>query len=250
MNKEENILYKRFIELANTCYYKNIPVFSDFLDLNEQTVFLSCVKELPSVKYILDGGYKTAERKIVCFLPIEMEHSYLPARVIKIEPVNTKFADKCSHRDFLGSIMNLGIERSKIGDLVVHDNICYLLCKDNIFDYIIDGLFTVKHTRVKCSEADLADIEGSITFDIMSGTVASVRLDSVLTVAFKESREHMKNFILGERVFVNGKCIMRPDYVLQENDIVSVRGLGKFQFDSVGNETKKGRIYVKVKKYS
>lgn len=250
MNKEENILYKRFIELANTCYYKNIPVFSDFLDLNEQTVFLGCIKELPPIRFLLDGDYKTAERKIVCFLPIEMEHNRLPAKVIKIEPANAKFAGKCSHRDYLGSIMNLGIDRSKIGDLVINDDTCYVLCKDGIFEYITDQLSTIRHTKIKCSEASFEDIAGNITYDVISGTVASVRLDSVLTVAFKESREHMKNYILAERVFVNGKCITRPDFVLQEEDIVSVRGLGKFQFDSVGNETRKGRIYVKIKKYS
>lgn len=250
MNKEENILYKRFIELANICYYKNIPVFSDFLDLNEQTIFLSCIKELPSIKFILDGGYSTAERKIVCFLPIEMEHDYLPVKGIKIEPVNARFADKCSHRDYLGSIMNQGIERSKIGDLVINDDICYVLCKDSVFEYITGQLLSVKHTRIKCSEASIESIEGNITFDVISGTVASLRLDSVLTVAFRESREHMKNYILSEKVFVNGKCITRTDYALKEADIVSVRGLGKFQFDSAGNTTRKGRIYIKIKKYS
>ncbi len=250
MNKEESIIYKRFIELANTCYFRNTPVFSDFLDLNEQTVFLSCIKELPPVNFKLDGGYNTAERKIVCFLPIETEHYFLPARVIKIEPAHAKFAGKCSHRDYLGSIMNLGIDRSKIGDLVLHDDVCYVLCKDSIYEYISDQLSTVRHTKVVCSEASFEDVEGNITYDIISGTVASIRLDSILTVAFKESREHMKNYILAEKVFVNGKCITRTDFILKEEDIVSVRGLGKFQFDSVGNETRKGRIYVKVKKYS
>ncbi len=248
MNKED-ILHKRFIELANICCYKNIPVFSDFLDLNEQTIFLGCIKELPLVNYRLDGGFDTAERKIVCFIPIDMENYSIPVRVIKVEPVNSKYAEKCSHRDYLGSVMNLGLDRSKFGDFVVSDDICYILCMDNIFEYVCDNLITVKHTRVQCSEAEIADVTAGIKYDIISGTVASVRLDSVLSIAFRESREHMKNYINAEKVFVNGKCITRPDFALKEGDIVSARGLGKFLFVSTGNETRKGRLYIKVKKY-
>lgn len=249
MNKEENILYKRFIELANTCYYRSMPVFSDFLDLNEQTVFLNSTRELPPVKYVLDGGYSMAERKVVCFLPMEMKDYVLPVKAMKIEPANIKFAEKCTHRDFLGSIMNLGIDRCKIGDLIVNDGVCYVLCTEGIFDYISGQLVTVRHTKITCSEYDIGSIEGNINFEAVNGTVASVRLDSVLTVVFKESREHMKKYICSEKVFVNGKCIVRPDYFLQEGDIVSVRGIGKFRFDSVGNETRKGRVYIRANKY-
>ena len=249
MNKEENIIYKRFIELADICYYRDTPVFSDFLDLNEQTVFLGCLKELPSIRYRLDGGFAMAERKIVCFLPINQNEYSLPVKVIKIEPVNIKFAGECTHRDYLGAIMNLGIERSKTGDLIVDGKTCFCICKTEISDYISENLDMVKHTKVKCSDVSLDDIEGSIRYETVNGTVASVRLDSILSVAFKESREHMKNYILSEKVFVNGKCTIKTDYVPVEGDIISVRGTGKLLFEGTGNETKKGRLYVKIKRY-
>ena len=197
----------------------------------------------------MDGGYSTAERKIVCFLPMESEEYILPVKAIKIAPVNIKFAEKCTHRDFLGSIMNLGIDRSKLGDLIVKDGVCYALCVNNIYNYVFENVVTVRHTKVICSEYKMEDIEGNISFETVKGTVASVRLDSVLAVAFKESREHMKNYICAEKVFINGKCVSRPDASMQEGDIISVRGIGKFQFDSVGNETRKGRLYIKIKKY-
>lgn len=117
MEKEEQLFRKRIQELAETCFTRDIPVSTDFLNLNEQTIFQSISGTLPPVRFVLSGGYSASERKVVCFLPsYEQELTELPYDCIKISPVSQKFAEALSHRDFLGAIMNLGIERSMIAE--------------------------------------------------------------------------------------------------------------------------------------
>ncbi len=104
MEKEEQLLRRRLEELAGTSYQRDIPLYSDFLNLNEQTIFLSMMSSLP-VACRLEGGYDLAERKIVCFLPVrEQDLAKPPICVIKIAPTAPKFARPCTHRDYLGAI--------------------------------------------------------------------------------------------------------------------------------------------------
>lgn len=118
MDKEEQLLKKRIMELAALCYQRDIPSYTDFLNLNEQTVFHSIERSLPPVRYLITGGYEPAERKIVCFLPsYEEDATNLPISILKVEPVNARFAEGLTHRDYLGALMNLGIERGMVGTL-------------------------------------------------------------------------------------------------------------------------------------
>ena len=116
MEKEELQLRHRLSELASLCFYRNIPVFSDFLSLREQEVFLRQSGDFPDISYTLEGCFPDAERKAACFLPkadrwacsgCEEENSAaMEARrffkLIKIAPVSERFAKECTHRDFLG----------------------------------------------------------------------------------------------------------------------------------------------------
>ncbi len=121
MEKEEQLFLRHLADLADVCCRRNIPVYTDFLNLHEQTVFLSALPEFSHVRVRLDGGYEGAERKIVCFLPVYMEdvpRESLPMVPVKIASSAGKFTAPCTHRDYLGAVLNLGIERGKIGDLL------------------------------------------------------------------------------------------------------------------------------------
>ena len=152
MNEEE-VLVGRIQDLAEQCYHRDVPSHTEFLTLAEQDLFYRTVNKIPGVRYVLSGGYEAAERKAALFLPSYAEDgdaSMLPIAVVRISPLNEKFADALSHRDFLGSLMNLGVERYKLGDILIDGNQAYLICMADMADYICAELKKVRHTSVYC----------------------------------------------------------------------------------------------------
>jgi RNA-binding protein YlmH len=250
MNKEEKFLESRITELARRCYQKNIYTYTDFLNLNEQNIFNTFINKLPPVKFELTGGSVYSERKIVVFKPDYAGYEEpLPINIIKVAPINSKFSDVLSHRDYLGAILNLGIDRSKIGDITVKYDCAYVFVIDSIVPYIIENLSRIKHTSIMCSVHPLSDIDAEPELKEIKGTVQSVRLDSIISLAFGSSRSSIVSNIAEGKVFVNGKLITSNGYNLKEGDIVSVRGMGRCRYDSNLGMTKKGRNLVKIYKY-
>ncbi len=249
-DKEEQLLRKRFLELARTADDRGICTYTDFLTLNEISIFNSIKFELPNINYGLSGGYDYAERKVLCFYgddSVKAFSNYITC--IRILPLNKKFSDDLNHRDFLGSIMNVGIERSKIGDILVKEKEGFVFCETVISSFIIDNLDKVKHTNIRCEivEDDIPDIQPN--YQEIRGTVSSARLDSVIALAFHSSRTSILGLISGGKVYVDGRLIESNSYMLKENEIVSVRGLGKFIYKELQNQNKKGKYYVRLLKY-
>lgn len=245
MNKEEQILCRHLLELAeNSCEW-NTPMFSNFLTLNEQSLFEAMRTKLPPVRIVMDGGYPFAERRMIGFLPTGFDYeAATPVAFLRIFPANEKFSDDLTHRDFLGAVLNLGIEREKTGDILVEEKTAILICHEEMADFIAEHLERIKHTVVRCERVERADFQYTPKTREVRGTVPSLRLDAILGLAFSHSRTKMSGYIKGEKVFVNGKLTTAGSAVLKENDVVSVRGVGKFRFFEVGNTTKKDRIFV------
>jgi RNA-binding protein YlmH len=253
MDKDEKFLERRLLDLANTAYNRGINLYSDFLNLNEQNIFYSLKNELPMIKYFAYGGYQDAERKILCFcgdayVNEEKDMEY-PVSCIRVKPVNQKFSDSLSHRDFLGAVLNLGIDRCKLGDILILENEGYLFALSSISEFITDQLNKVKHTVVQCSLIQQQEFDYKPRLKEMNGTVASVRLDSILAAAFQGSRSSLTGLIEGGKVYVNGKLVLSNSYLLKENDVISARGLGKFIYAGTSYQTKKGRYSVKLLLY-
>jgi RNA-binding protein YlmH len=250
MANEEEQLKKRFLEQAFTAFHKNIPVFTDFLNLNEQHLLLSVKKDFPDISFSMQGGFEFSERKMASFYPkYEMEEPLFPICVLQISPLNKKFADKLSHRDYLGAILNLGIDRGITGDILIKEDKAFLFCKEKIAPFIIENLVKIKHTHVSCETANEDSYLIKPELKEIKGSVASVRLDAVLSLAFSESRNNVSKYISGGKVFVNSRLIESNSHMLHEKDVVSVRGLGKFIYKEVLNQTKKGRYYITIQKY-
>lgn len=256
MEKEETLLRKRFVELSNTAYQRGIITCSDFLNLNELNILHTTPKDLFPIPYKTFGGYAYSERQMAAFLPdafLYMEESEIqnlyPIRIVKITPVHVKFAEELGHRDYLGALLNLGIERSKLGDILVQEKSAYVFVNETLADFIVSELVKVRHTIVLPQIVESAEFIYEPKFEIVKGTVASVRLDSLLSLAYNSSRSKLTGLIEGARVYVNGKLITSNAYHIKDNDIISVRGMGRFQFRQIVSETKKGRYYVELYKY-
>ena len=170
-------------------------------------------------------------------------------QAVVVRPLNPKFAEELSHRDYLGALMNLGVERSKFGDIIVTDAKAIIFLCEEIADYVLNNLTRIRHTSVQCKREEIQDISYAPSFTELKGTVPSVRLDTVISVAFPMSRSKLTAYITAGKVFVNGKLITNNGYRLEEGNLISVRGMGRISYEGILAETKKGRYYISVRKY-
>ena len=250
MEKEEQLFRKRIQELADLCFRRDVPVNTDFLNLSEQTIFQNISGTLPPVRYVLSGGFESSERKVVCFLPsYEEELLDPPYDCLKVSPVNRKCAEELYHRDYLGAIMNLGIERSMLGDIVIKDGDAYVFVLKKMSQYLLDSLTTIRHTTISVSLIDEPDEILKPEFEEIGGTVSSIRLDSIVALCGRLSRTKASAYIESEKVFINGQMVSQVSRTLKDGEIISIRGIGKFKYAGSGGQTKKGRTSVTLLKY-
>lgn len=250
MNQEDEFLRKRFADLAGAADRRGIVTFTDFLNLNELNTFHSCTREFSFVRYELFGGYEHAERQIAAFLPDALSYNFeFPIVSLKIRPLQKKFAEDLNHRDYLGALLNLGVDRCKIGDILVGEKEALFFCEEGIAPFLKQELTRVKHTPVLLEHASSDEIQVTSKSEIVKGTVSTVRLDSVISVAMKASRSSLVSLIDEGKVFVNGRLVTSNGYQLKENDLISVRGAGRFRLLILGGQTKKGRCVVEIEKY-
>ena len=236
---------KRFGELADRSNEKGHAVYSDFLGLAEISEFSSMRFSVPTTLW---GGYEDAERCVVCFGDRECfsDNSDYPIDCVCIKPVNQKFADSLTHRDFLGSLMGLGIRREVLGDIIISQNSGYLFCLDTITDYIIQNLTQVRHTTVECSVTDIIP-ENALPQPINNEIiVSSERLDVIVASIYKKSRSQVLPLFHTEKVFVNGAVKTSPSSNVNVGDKISVRGFGRFIYNGVLRHTKKDRLVISV----
>lgn len=248
--EREELFRKRVEELAHTAYQRNIVTFTDFLDLNEIHIVNTTVRSSREVALSLSGGYETAERQIAAFVPDALCYEWeYPIAVLKITPLSARYAEPLTHRDYLGAILNLGIDRGKTGDILVRPEGAYLFCHEKLSDFLAENITRVRHTEVQAVRCFDSPQSFRPAEEEIRGTVASVRLDSVIALAFQTSRSGILPFVEGGKVFVNGRMVVSNGYSIKEGDLVSVRGKGKFRFGEVLSRTKKGRILVSVYRY-
>ena len=234
---------KRFNELYNRAYEKSYVTFSEFLNLQEQSVLANTY--LPCVKF---GGYENAERVVAGFGE-NVTVGDFPIALLEISPVMQKFADRLSHRDFLGALMNLGIKRELLGDIIVKDNIGYLFCLDHIKDYIIGSVDRIKHTTVTVREIEALPDDAVSVPKEYEKIVSSLRIDAVISAVYNLSRNDSAKLFAQEKVFVNSRQVSSPSYQLKNGDIISLRGFGRFIFDKALRSTKKDRLVISIQKY-
>lgn len=260
--KEELLFKKRLTESAELAYGHGIAVTSDFLGLAEQNLFHEIKKEFPAVGYTCFGGVPQAERFCIRFdgtvdvsclkeLPLTEETmAEYPISCIKASLPSSKYSESLSHRDYLGSLLSLGISRSKIGDIYVRSTDAFVFCADSIAEFLCKEWTQVRHTQIHCGAAvpDMGILAPSL--QQITGTVPSLRLDALIAIAFQTSRSKLAEAIDAGKVFINGKSTTKAGTELKEGDIVSVRGKGRFYLDEVKNTTKKGRTVVVIQKYT
>ena len=247
----EELLQKRMKELAQKAYQQSIYTNTPFLSLAEQSLYYDVESQVSYAHGKLTGGYEDAERRMVVFGSESLfgYESPDPIVCLRIEPTALKFSEPLSHRDYLGSVLGLGIERECIGDILVEETGAYLFCLEHIAPFLEENFTKVKHTLVKVEQVEKDQIKVQRNLKPIEGFLSSFRLDATISLAFSLSRKESAAFIKGKRVFLNGRMIENGSKVVTEGDVISVRGKGKVRFSEVRGQSKKGRFSVLMHLY-
>lgn len=245
---DEVLLKKRIAELRKRADFAYRTEFTDFLTLSE---IETAKTVLNGANYRFYGGCPDTERQMLCIAPedVEVEDAMFPIVRVRIAPKNVKFGEELSHRDVLGSVLGLGLERDVIGDIFVKEKEAYVLCAERIASFLTEQLTQVRHTSVVCSVSEGEEEAFAREFRIVSRTVSAVRIDSVAAAAFGVSRSSAASAISGGKVFINGREVTSPSASVKEQDVISFRGEGKARLKEIGGLTKKGRISVTLERY-
>ena len=248
---EEKLLSNRFTELAEASEAQSRYTYTDFLGLAELDVFHRTLHEIAHIPYALFGGHELCERRIARFGSADdlgYEEDF-PISCLKISASAPKFAESLTHRDYLGALINLGIERKVLGDIFVSEKCAYLFCEKSIADFICEDLTRVKHTDVTVSPAGQIPEDAAPHLVPRSVQIPSERIDALISAVLHISRDKSKELLKSGRVYIDGRLCENSSKALSPGAVISVRGYGRFIYDGMERTTKKGKLSVKISEY-
>lgn len=223
---------------------KDIPVFSkNFCSPNIWSYF---VENFNKNDFIVeaDGAYDEADRRIISF---NNKYFYeYPFICLKI--TNKSKFKNLTHKDYLGSIMSLGIEREKLGDLRVVEDYAVVPVYEDIASYIITSMESVGRCPVKIEIIDKEHLPQSVFEEIVIN-IPSLRIDNYVSKLANVSRAKAIELIQNNKVSVNYCKIKEKSKEVQENNVITISGVGKFRTGSIVGNTKSGKIKVVIKNY-
>ncbi len=241
----DDIFIKKIQDIFKLSEKYHSPRFSKFLDENEQAL----LKKEGILGGMLFGGYESSERCMLGVFPDWYEPSYrdFPIKVLEF---TKKYEKELSHRHYLGTILSLGIERNKIGDILVGKEITYVFVCEDIAEFIKDGIRKIAGCGVEIRICDFDEVSvPEKQFELIETVSASLRLDAVIASMLKLSRNDAKETILSGKVMVNHIEKRQTDFMLSESDLLSVRGFGRTEVFNIGNKTRSDRVHITLKKY-
>ena len=243
MQKEDKVLINSIYDKKKQCEDLYIPTFTAFLDPRQGAM---AEAEFKFSKHIFYGGYEDAERRIMVFLPDylnELDDENNPLEVLRLSV--PKGSKKLSHRDYLGSILSLGINRNVTGDIIVRDDGADIIILKSMEEFLLSNYSKAGHTSFNTEIVPISDLSiEDVNFKEKRDTVASLRLDNLVSCGFNLSRGKAQEAIAGGIVFVNGVQCLKADKELSEGDKLVLRGKGKIVLQEVGKTTRKDRISI------
>lgn len=254
-NEKDRLLISKIIDKIKFCETKNKIQTTDFLDMAEQNLVEKFLKSQKIENHFWEGGFEEAERKILIIYPKKIANliynidlnEYI--NTIKISLPN-ELKGEYSHRNYLGGLMKLGIEREKLGDILVDEEGADILVIPEMLKFLINNIPNLtRFSKAKIEQINLKDIRKiEIKKQDIKVTVASMRLDNIVAELAKCSRGKASEILETERVLVNYETISKPSKEIKENDIITIRGKGRFTIKKVAGNSKKGRIFLEVEK--
>ena len=249
-NAEDKVLLAKLWDKIHIGLRKNIPANTGFLSPREQEMARFLFGNAEGLHYF--GGYPDAERKMLIYLPEYLDETALTEEDSPLVCLRSTFyeGDSPNHRDFLGALMGAGIARETVGDICVGQGNCDFFVTAEIAPYVLQNFTGAGRTKLHLEQIPLTDVAvpQSETKEIKD-TLASLRLDSVISAGFRVGRSAAAQYVTSGRAAIDGLPCEKPDKLVAEGAKISVRGLGKILLRSVNGQTKKGRISVIIDRY-
>ncbi len=240
-------LLRRVNDLINSVNKQNIVKHSHFLDERQCDMVLQIFKTNNS-KYLLFGGFENAKRKVLTIYPefFSAENITFPIDIIK---VTYREKDILTHRDFLGALMSFQIKREFVGDIIVLKGCAFIFIYNTFSSMIINEMKKVGKVGVNAVifTGEVPNVEQE--YEEINGSVASLRLDCVVSLITHLSREKSAFLIKNLSVEVNYVLAKNISFMLKKGDIFSIKGYGKFIFFEENGISKKGRYNINLKKF-
>ena len=247
---EDKLLLAKLWDKISAGIRRDIPAHTCFLSPREQEMARYLFGEQSGL--VRFGGYGDAERKMICYLPdyLDVDNLYDAGSPVVCLHAEYYEGDTLSHRDFLGALMGAGIARDTVGDICTGKGCCDFFVSAEIAPYILQNFSSAGRTRLHLTQVPLnqAAVQEPEVKELRD-TLASLRLDSVISAGFRIGRSQAAQFISAGKAAIDGLPREKPDKTVTEGTKISVRGLGKIKLQTVGGQTKKGRISVIIHRY-
>lgn len=246
--EDDRLLAYHIADMAEICEKKYIPRFSVFLDGRQVEIAKSVLNYEGFENFMFYGGYEGALRVILGVFPPYVQYGKqdFPMKNLVFR---YREENRLTHRDFLGAFMACGINRNMLGDIIVNEGYTVAFVYDTVCGMISSEMRKVGSVGVKISEEDEPAIYVKENFKEIKGTVSSMRLDCVVSLATRISRENAARIIRASNVSLNSGIGVSVSSEVKSGDVFSVRGYGKFILSEVSGKSKKDRFCICIKKY-
>lgn len=261
--EDEALFSGRIRDLARQAQQNEYLTHTGFLSLSEQSRAARVLEKdgLPGSRSLFYGGAREAERKVLFFLPSYMEPEDLEDAAeagegaiacLHVQVRGARFTKEIGHRDCLGALMHLGIGREQIGDILLEEDGsgAYIYMLEAMAEHICRELVTIGRAHVDSAVVPLSACTVQPVLVPRSGSVASVRIDSLVAMVFHISRSAAQELVTREEVFADGRAVTSSSWEPADGCRISVRGHGKFLYEGIEKTTRKGRIMVRTSVFS
>lgn len=247
--KEDEMLLAKIYERMTNAAARNIPAATGFLSKREQMLAAELLRGQEIRFY---GGPPLAEREICCYLPEYLDESWLESEDGPIAAARAVYfeGDTLTHRDFLGALMGCGVKRETVGDIYVAEGRCDFLVTREVLPYLLQNFLSAGRTKLHVEQIALTDVSvPEQKIKMVRDTVPSLRLDGIVSSGFSISRGKAADYISAGKCELNYTPCVKGDKQTTEGDVITIRGLGKIRLDTIGSNTKKGRIGVEITRF-
>lgn len=251
-SEDERLLLARTLDRLELARTRSIPAHTGFLSPQERTAVEALLNACGHPRHLFFGGFPQAERTVCFFLPDwQEEENVLEGEDCPVRALRASFTGGgLTHRDFLGAILGLGLDREKVGDLLVGQGVCDILVFREIAPYLRQNLTEAGRAKLKVAEIDLSEIAPpEKQVKVIHDTVSSPRLDAVMAAGFAIGRSKAAGLISTGKVELNHRPCVKPDRTVNEGDTLTCRGLGKCVLKEVNGLSKKGRTILVLERY-
>lgn len=254
--QEDKICLSQVLDKIEFSKTRERMEYTDFLDMYQTSLVENFLRKISFENYQLFGGYAESERKTLIVYPekynermIEKNYNKM-LKIVRIELPEEEYG-KYSHRNYLGGIVKLGLKREKVGDILVSNDGADIIVVEDFAEILRKELPSL--TRFENSKIVIEEIlnirKKEVKIEEVSIIVPSLRLDNIVSDLARTSRSKAAQIISQERVFINGQNETKLSKQLKLNDVITIRGKGRFVIKEFAGTTRSGRTVIKIEKY-